>query len=112
MHPQLVCPKFCLSVWPLADRRDARGGRLVAFVRFYLSRVWCAFPSSALVPGAVYAVYAVRLPQLQTSFQAFQAVSFPQLHTSDRPLFKLFKQSSPRDSQFLRGERKSVCRDD
>ena len=26
-------------------------------------------------------------------------------------LFKLFKQSSPRDSQFLRGERKSVCRD-
>ena len=28
-----------------------------------------------------------------------------------RTLFKLFKQSSPRDSQFLRGERKSVCRD-
>ena len=26
-------------------------------------------------------------------------------------LFKLFKQSSPRDSQFLRGERKSLCRD-
>ena len=26
-------------------------------------------------------------------------------------LFKLFKQSSRRDSQFLRGERKSVCRD-
>jgi len=26
-------------------------------------------------------------------------------------LFKLFKQSSPRDSQFLRGERKAACRD-
>ena len=25
-------------------------------------------------------------------------------------LFKLFKQSSPRDSQFLRGVRKSLCR--
>ena len=32
------------------------------------------------------------------------------LFTQDK-LFKLFKQSSPRDSQFLRGERKSVCRD-
>ena len=30
---------------------------------------------------------------------------------SNTLLFKLFKQSSPRDSQFLRGERKSVCRD-
>jgi len=29
----------------------------------------------------------------------------------DRMLFKLFKQSSRRDYQFLRGERKAACRD-
>ena len=33
------------------------------------------------------------------------------LRVGARKLFKLFKQSSRRDSQFLRGERKSACRD-
>ena len=53
---------------------------------------------------SIEAIEARRLPA-NASTRRIEAIEV----IAARQLFKLFKQSSPRDSHFLRGKRKSAC---